>query len=529
MARNIERKQTEYFILMENCSAGSLFKFIKEREENPIPQKTLLIMFASICKAVRELHKMNPPVTHRDLKIENILIGEDRQLKLCDFGSCITRAQAYTTQEEIADEEERIQKYSTPSYRAPEMCDLWSKTILDVKTDIWALGCIFFILLFFRHPFPEGARTQIVAANYVIPKKHPYSERLVEMLKAMLKKDSRKRPSCDDLIRYSEHLMNDGDTPWKDFMNKVHPKQPKKKQQVKKGPQKTTKKAKEQAVVVDEDFAKDFEADFGSFGGSNPTSPKKPSSQKPSVAKTESLFEIPEVFKGSGTRNPVDDSKSDEEDGDDLHQRPPSDQDEKNDDDDAEESGEEEDSEEEEKQPKGKPVKNVAPDPVAGSGLLKKKQAPRKPNVEDPEDEEYEEEEEEEWEEEEEEEEPPLPAKATKPAAVANKPASGTANSKPSGAKSAPPAGFNFGVFDVPDDDAFKVDFKSKAKSTSQRTSGSEGQKPAATKSPPQAAKASTGNSAKKSTSSGGPRTSKPKQPKPVDVVERDEDEWVAF
>lgn len=174
---------------MEHCSRGSLHRFLEDRQKNPIPEKTLFIMFASICKAVRELHRMNPPLTHRDLKIENILIGEDKHLKLCDFGSCTSRAQVYNTAEEMAEEEERIQKYSTPSYRAPEMVDLFQKKILDNKTDIWALGCIFYIMLFFKHPFPEGSKIQIVAANYTIPKKHSYSDVIIDTLKAMLHRE----------------------------------------------------------------------------------------------------------------------------------------------------------------------------------------------------------------------------------------------------------------------------------------------------------------------------------------------------
>ena len=45
-------------------------------------------------------------------------------VRLCDFGSCTSRRQAYLTREEMTTEEERIQKYSTAMYRAPEMVDL---------------------------------------------------------------------------------------------------------------------------------------------------------------------------------------------------------------------------------------------------------------------------------------------------------------------------------------------------------------------------------------------------------------------
>ena len=38
-------------------------------------------------------------------------------------------------------EEERIEKYTTPNYRAPEMCDLYSGKLISEKVDIWALGC----------------------------------------------------------------------------------------------------------------------------------------------------------------------------------------------------------------------------------------------------------------------------------------------------------------------------------------------------------------------------------------------------
>lgn len=57
----------------------------------------------------------------RDLKAENVLMVSEGCWVLCDFGSATTRAQVYTTVEEIAAEEDVIRKHTTPAYRAPEV------------------------------------------------------------------------------------------------------------------------------------------------------------------------------------------------------------------------------------------------------------------------------------------------------------------------------------------------------------------------------------------------------------------------
>ncbi len=46
-----------------------------------------------------------------------------------------------------------ISKETTQMYRSPEMVDLYMRPVLTEKTDIWALGCIFYTLCFLAHPF----------------------------------------------------------------------------------------------------------------------------------------------------------------------------------------------------------------------------------------------------------------------------------------------------------------------------------------------------------------------------------------
>ena len=57
---------------------------------SPLPPDLVLRVFYQTCGAVQYMHKQRPPVIHRDLKVENLLLSDQGSLKLCDFGSATT-------------------------------------------------------------------------------------------------------------------------------------------------------------------------------------------------------------------------------------------------------------------------------------------------------------------------------------------------------------------------------------------------------------------------------------------------------
>ena len=126
-------------------------------------------------------------------KVENILISETGSYQLCDFGSATVKVLRSSETQSILDIEEEIKKYTTLSYRAPEMIDLYSGKPITTKADIWALGCLLYKLCFFQLPFGESTLA-IQNAQIVIPDNSKYSNRLHALIKLMLEPDIDARP-----------------------------------------------------------------------------------------------------------------------------------------------------------------------------------------------------------------------------------------------------------------------------------------------------------------------------------------------
>lgn len=139
------------------------------------------------------MHYQSPPLIHRDLKVENILLSPPQTFKLCDFGSTtkpLPREKVPTAVEGIQKIELEINKTTTLQYRAPELVDVWGRKGFDEKIgectrrfdpsqhcdtdgtasrpDIWALGVLLYKLCYYTTPFEENGPLAILNAQYKV-------------------------------------------------------------------------------------------------------------------------------------------------------------------------------------------------------------------------------------------------------------------------------------------------------------------------------------------------------------------------
>jgi len=153
----------------------------------------VLNIFCDIAEAVSRLHYCQTPIIHRDLKVENILQTDAGNFVLCDFGSATAKT-LNPQQHGVTVVQEEIQKYTTLSYRAPEMIDLYGGKSITTKADIWALGCMLYKLCFFSLPFGESTLA-IQNGQFSIPDSSKYSMGMHQLIKYMLDTDLEKRPN----------------------------------------------------------------------------------------------------------------------------------------------------------------------------------------------------------------------------------------------------------------------------------------------------------------------------------------------
>ena len=120
------------FLVFEYCEKN-LLEVLEESPDGLSP-KLIKSFIYQICKAIAYMHKNN--MIHRDIKPENLLIDENLNLKLCDFGF----ARKVKLDKNNNNINEMTDYVATRWYRSPEL--LLSGGIYGPEVDYWAVGCI---------------------------------------------------------------------------------------------------------------------------------------------------------------------------------------------------------------------------------------------------------------------------------------------------------------------------------------------------------------------------------------------------
>lgn len=132
------------FFTMEYVAGGSLDQYWRSFGNKMIPVETAVEIVRQICQGITVAHSEAPPVIHRDIKPQNILVGYDAaglRVKVSDFGL----AKKVNPLTLLATAQ------GTPSFKAPEVFRAPYKD--SCAGDVWAIGATFYLLLTDRLPF----------------------------------------------------------------------------------------------------------------------------------------------------------------------------------------------------------------------------------------------------------------------------------------------------------------------------------------------------------------------------------------
>ncbi|XP_019716187.1 AP2-associated protein kinase 1 isoform X4 [Hippocampus comes] len=210
----------EVLILMDFCRGGQVVNLMNQRLQTGFTEAEVLQIFCDTCEAVARLHQSKTPIIHRDLKVENILLHDHGHYVLCDFGSATNHFQNPQT-EGVPVIEEEIKKYTTLSYRAPEMVNLYAGKVITTKADIWAMGCLLYKLCYFTLPFGES-QVAICDGSFTIPDNSRYSHDMHCLIRYILEPDPDKRPDIYQ-VSYFAFKLNGRECPVPNLHNSSIP------------------------------------------------------------------------------------------------------------------------------------------------------------------------------------------------------------------------------------------------------------------------------------------------------------------
>ena len=174
------------FCVVTEYGQGELFDILQDDQR--LPEITVQQIAKQLVKALHYLHSNR--IIHRDMKPQNVLIGSNGRIKLCDFG--FARAMSANTIVLTSIK-------GTPLYMSPELV---KEQPYDASSDLWSLGVILFELYVGQPPFYTNSIYSLI--NHIVkdPVKYPsdISKEFKSFLQGLLQKNPSKRLNWPHLL-----------------------------------------------------------------------------------------------------------------------------------------------------------------------------------------------------------------------------------------------------------------------------------------------------------------------------------------
>lgn len=222
--KNGELWSREAYLLFPLYRDGTVLDHLirMQSEKKFFPTITILHIFQQICAGLKHMHTHDPPYAHNDMKPGNVLLSLPRNQPpvavIMDFGSTRPARKQVRSRKEAMVIQEWASQHCTAPYRAPELWDTPSDIDLDERSDIWALGCTLYALMYGMSPFEyalneQGGSLHLAAISGVVkwpPGPHPpYPEALHKFVTWMLTPTPGSRPYIQDVCLHVDKLITE--------------------------------------------------------------------------------------------------------------------------------------------------------------------------------------------------------------------------------------------------------------------------------------------------------------------------------